>query len=300
MRVRKSSISGYGIVIFLTALHFSPALAAPPSSPDKPASADAVEQPCEIKTQVTLIMLMRFGKDGKPESIKVASEDPPGTPCADEAREAASTWTMNKKMPGIYAFRLVSLPPGEVCPPEIPQAPAPVQSTRLKYPSGTTGVNGIAFLEIDIADDGSVSKVAVKREVPMNKGFGDQAAQSVGQWKFQPGLAGHYWLRVLFNSGMSGADPGAIVYEDLPELEQPSGTLPVPYPPEARVKGAGHASADLIIHLKNDGFVGDVYVIRESDADAGFGEAAAVAVAGWRFPDGQASTYRMKIRWAAP
>ncbi len=290
------------VAAFLTAAAYAgPAPAA--SGPVPLTRPDPVYPPAADKAGIIGKVNARIEVDqaGRVTNVELIEEDPAGFGFGEAATAALKSWTFEPGRPG-RTFVTLEFRPAEGrearTVDELPTKPAVVNRVRPKYPSRAVslGVNGIAIVVVQVAEDGTLTDAAVTDELPTGYGFAAAALTAVRQWTFAPGYAGPYAVHVKFSTGRHD---GRVNWYDLAPAPDPIHKVD-PVPPPQAVADDRYGYVRLALTIDGEGRVSAVKIVEERPEDYGFGDAAKAAVEQWRFDPTSGGTYRMKLTIAPP
>ena len=172
--------------------------------------------------------------------------------------------------------------------PRILYRPSPV------YPEGAyvTRTRGRVDMSLVVDTLGVTRGVKVLHEDPPGMGFGEAAAEAVGQWVWEPATMDGVPVEMGWQVGLL-FDPSRS--ERIPALAALAHRTQCP-PPEGFDPGA-EGGALLLVRISADGAPDSVMVIRESPAGAGLGQAAKECVKSWRWSQGMPSQAYVSVRF---
>ena len=179
----------------------------------------------------------------------------------------------------------------------------PTKRTSPRYP--TTAMDyqqpGNVRVRVTIDAAGTPTAVDVLTEIPADYRFGRAAVDSVEDWKFEPGIAGVYTLKVNFRLDppeaypKEGVDIDAVTALAPPPIEY----VPPVYPLLAQELKL-EAVVRVIVVLKNGrvtsaGVVRDNATYSSGDSFSIFGNSAYIAIMDWEFDEALSGTYRVML-----
>jgi TonB family protein len=172
--------------------------------------------------------------------------------------------------------------------PRILYKPSPV------YPEGAyvTRAKGRVDLSLVVDTLGVTQQVKILREDPPGMGFGEAAAQAVGEWIWEPAsmdgvpVEMGWQVSLLFDPSRS---------ERIPALATLAHRTPCPPPEGFNPREEGGVL--LLVRISADGTPDSVTVVRESPAGAGLGKAAKECVQAWRWNPGMPAQAYVPVRF---
>ncbi|MBL9010237.1 MAG: TonB family protein [Alphaproteobacteria bacterium] len=287
--------------VLATAASATPAPAA--SGPVPLTQPQPVYPPAADKAGIVGKVNARLDVDqaGRVTQVDLIEEDPAGFGFGEAATAALKSWTFEPNRPG-RTFVTLEFRPAEGreahSVDRLPTPPKVLRKVPPKYPSraATLGVNGVAVVVVQIAEDGTLTDARVTDELPPDYGFAAAALTAARQWAFAPGYAGLFTIHFKFTTGRHD---GRVNWYDLAPAPEPILRVD-PVPPPQAVANDRHGYVRLALTIDGVGRVSGVKIIQERPEDYGFGDAAKAAVEQWRFDPASRGTYRMKLTIAPP
>lgn len=182
----------------------------------------------------------------------------------------------------------------------LPEAPKAVKRISPRYPERALlkELAGDAELNLTVTAAGEPTDIVIVDEAPAGFGFGQAALESVEPWRFELGKPGRYHLIVRFRIENVMR---VILDSEIPSAPEPTGWVAPIYPPLALRRGI-EGTVTVVVQME-EGDVKGVGVGRRdpkmSDNESAlFGDAAALAVLKWKFPETANGIFSVSVHFS--